>query len=94
MILVEQNPYKSITVRDQEGNLVTISEGDPIQFCLESGEVRTGKLVKLIGKGDKLKLQILPTLKECEEIWSVLQMADGSLKLHEENEDNDNDYEE
>ncbi len=82
MVTVEQNPYKSIVVESENGS-ITISEGDKIQFCLESGEIRKGILTKLMGKNEKLKIQILPTEKECEEIWSVLQMQDGSLKLLE-----------
>ena len=67
-----------------EGNSITISEGDKIRFCLESGEVKRGVITKLIGKDDELKIQILPEDKQCEEIWPVLVMADGSLKLDEE----------
>lgn len=80
MIDVVQNPYKSIVVESEEGS-VTISEGDKIQFALESGLEKKGRVTKLQGKDDKLKIQIIPQDKECEEIWPVVVMVDGSLKL-------------
>jgi hypothetical protein len=90
MIIVSVNPYKSVIVQgEDEDDLITVSEGDNIQFDLESGEVKKGTVMKLQGKGDKLKIQLLPENRECEEIWSVLQMVDGSLKLQDEAKNND-----
>lgn len=86
MITILENPYKSVVVESDEGS-ITISEGDKIRFCLESGEVKRGTVKKLIGKDDKLKIQILPEDKQCEEIWPVIVMADGSLKLDDGEED-------
>lgn len=83
MIAVDVNIYKSVVVLDEEETPVLISEGDKIEFTLESGEVKKGTLQKLQGKDEKLKLTILPEGKECQEIWSVLVMVDGSLKLQE-----------
>jgi len=34
-----------------------------------------------------LKIQILPVGSECEEIWSVLQIAEDSLVLDEDKEE-------
>jgi len=68
---------------------VVISENDKVRFITESGEVKIGNVVKLIGKGDKLKIQLMPSGKECEELWSVLQIADGSLRLYVEDEEED-----
>ena len=68
---------------------VVISENDKVRFITESGEVKIGNVVKLIGKGDKLKIQLMPEGKECEELWSVLQIADGSLRLYVEDEEED-----
>lgn len=87
MITVEVNPYKSIVVLNEDEEKITISEGNKIQFCLESGEVKRGVVTKFQGKNDKLKIQMLPLQKECEEIWSVLQMVDGSLKLQDEDDE-------
>ena len=84
MVVIEQNPYKSIIILNEEEEKITISEGDKIQFCLESGEVKRGVVTKFQGKNDKLKIQIVPSGKECEEIWSLLQMSDGSLRLQDE----------
>ncbi len=83
MITVVQNPYKSIVVETDEGS-ITISEGDKIKFALESGLEKRGRVTKLQGKDDKLKIQIISSEKECEEIWSAVVMADGSLKLDKE----------
>jgi hypothetical protein len=84
VVIVKENPYKSIIVEDEDGNNVTISEGDKIQFCLESGLIKKGVVTKFQGKDDKLKIQMMPLKNDCEEIWSVLVMAEGSLKLDNE----------
>ena len=81
MITVEKDPYKSIIVEDEDGELVTISEGDNVKFRTDSGELKQGKLIKFDGKKEKLKLQIMPVGSECEEIWSVMVMSEGSLVL-------------
>lgn len=81
LINVVENPYKSIVVIDQKGNNVTISEGNNVQFVTEQGEIKTGNVTKLIGKEEKLKVQILPQGKEYEEIWSITTMKDGTLIL-------------
>ena len=94
MVTIEQNPYKSIIILNEEEEKITIAEGDKIQFCLESGEIKRGVVTKLQGKNDKLKIQIVPSGKECEEIWSVLQMSDGSLKLQDEENKKDEEEEE
>ena len=87
MIEVKVNPYKSVVILDSEGEEITISEGDQIKFCLESGVVKKGRVTKLQGKDDKLKIQMIPQEKECEEIWPVIVMSDGSLGLDIENDD-------
>ena len=84
MINIISNPYKSIIITDQKGKNITISEGNDIQFVTEQGEIKTGNVTKLIGKDEKLKVQILPDGKEYEEIWSVTVMKDGTLVLVEE----------
>ena len=92
MVNVKVNPYKQMVVDSVNGD-VTLSEGDKVRFVTESGEVKIGNIVKLIGKGDKLKIQLMPEGKECEELWSILQIADGSLRLYDETEDNDDEEE-
>lgn len=67
--------------------MITVSEGDKIRFALESGLLKKGTVTKLQGKDDKLKIQIIPQDKECEEIWSVIAMVDGSLKLDNDQEE-------
>lgn len=85
MILVDTVPYKSIVVFGEDNKLITIKDKDNIQFDLESGEVKSGKVVKFLGtKADNLKIQMLPIEKECEEIWPLVVMVEGSLKLIEE----------
>lgn len=87
MIIIEKNPYKSIVIQNEEGENITICEGDQIQFCLDSGIVKKGRITKLQGKDDKLKIQMIPDEKECEEIWPVVVMSEGSLKLQENEEE-------
>ena len=88
MVEIKINPYKQMIVESTNGDVV-ISENDKVRFITESGEVKIGSVVKLIGKGDKLKIQLMPSGKECEELWSVLQIADGSLRLYVEDEEED-----
>ena len=88
MVEIKINPYKQMIVESTNGDVV-ISENDKVRFITESGEVKIGNVVKLIGKGDKLKIQLMPSGKECEELWSVLQIADGSLRLYVEDEEED-----
>jgi len=89
MVEIKVNPYKSVVVLDSEGEEITISEGDQVQFCLDSGLVKKGRITKLQGKGDKLKIQLLPSEKECEEIWPIVVISDGSLKLQDDSDEED-----
>ena len=82
MVEITVNPYKSIVIVDDEGELLTISEGDNIEFAIEStGEIKQGCVTKFMGKDEKLKIQIIPINQNYEEIWPVTAMVDGSLKL-------------
>ena len=88
MIEIDTNPYKSIVIVDDEGELLTVSEGDDIEFAIEStGEVKQGFVTKLNGKNEKLKIQMVPKDQNYEEIWSVMKMEEGSLKLVEDTEE-------
>jgi len=70
-----------------EGKKTTIHEGNAIQFVIESGEVITGVLEKIQGKGEKTKLQINPVESECQQIWSVGSIKEDTLKVIEIGED-------
>ncbi len=90
MISIIENPYKSIQVETDEGNIVTIKEGDSVEFVVEStAEVIKGIVTKFASKDEKLKVQIFSAEKVCEQIWPVVAMSEGSLKLVEDNEDNE-----
>ncbi|MCE5220220.1 MAG: hypothetical protein LLF98_02835 [Clostridium sp.] len=94
MLDVNLNPYKSIVIVDAEGELITVSEGDTIQFVIEStSEVKKGVVTKFMGKDEKLKIQVLPEKSECQEIWGIVSIAEGSLELLEMNEEPDDDEE-
>ena len=88
MIDINLNPYKSIIVVDDEGELLTISEGDKVEFTIEStGEVKQGFVTKFGGKNEKLKIQIVSKEDACEQIWPIVVMSEGSLKLVEDSEE-------
>jgi len=89
MVEIKVNPYKSVVVLDNDGEELTISEGNQVQFCLDSGLVKKGRITKLQGKGDKLKIQLLPNEKECEEIWPIVVISDGSLRLIDDSDDSE-----
>lgn len=84
MVIVATDAYKSLEVLDANGQPIRIDEGDLINFATETGESITGRITKISGKGDKTKLQIVPNGEQKEEIWSVIVMQDGSLKVVEE----------
>lgn len=88
MIVVEANPYKSIIVVDENGELITISENNDIQFELETSKVvKQGTITKFLGKNEKLRIQMISKENMCEEIWSINIMKEGTLKLVTEDND-------
>ena len=57
------------------------SEGSQIEFVTESGENVVGQVLKITGKGEKTKLQIMPIGADCEQIWKVVNIK--TLKVIE-----------
>lgn len=90
MINILSNPYKSIEIETECGNII-IKEGDSVEFIVEStGEVVKGIVTKFVSKDEKLKIQIFSAEKTCELIYPVILMSEGSLKLVEDiEEEND-----
>jgi translation initiation factor IF-1 len=80
MVNVVTDVFKSFEVEGKNGT-IRIDEGDKIKFCTEAGVDKRGVVTKIQGKGEKAKIQILPEGKECEEVWSVMVMAENSLAL-------------
>jgi len=64
-----------------DGNKTTINEGDEIEFIIDTGEKISGTLLKIGGKKEKTKFQIKPFMSECEQIWSITSIKEGTLKL-------------
>ena len=81
MINVVTDKFNSIIIEDADGNPVRIDEGDDIELIADSGVHKTGVLMKIVGSAKERKLQILPSQSECEEVWSLYNIADGSLKV-------------
>lgn len=91
---LDEKPWNVVEV-EFEGKTTTVNEGDQISFVVESGELIEGILNKLSGKGEKTKLQINPLGKEYEQIWSVVSIKEGTLKVIGKNvEDIDEDEDE
>ena len=84
MVFVERDVFKSVIVEDGNGGELRIDEGMRIKFCTEEGEVIKGDLVKISGKGDKTKLQIVPYDTQKQEIWEMSVMVEGSLTIDED----------
>lgn len=80
MINVVENPYRCMEVETNNG-VVTISEGTKIKFCTEAGVDIRGTLLKIKGKGEKIKLEILPVNSDHQETWESAVIAAGSLNL-------------
>jgi hypothetical protein len=64
-----------------DGKKGVVSEGDDISFVTENAELKKGQIVKISGKKEKTKIQILPEACEYEEIWSVTSIKDGTLQV-------------
>jgi hypothetical protein len=80
MIITVTNPFKSMEVETTEGAL-RIDEGMKIKFTAETGELISGTLTKISGKGEKTKLQIIPYGAQKEEIWALAVLQEGSLAI-------------
>jgi type II secretory pathway component PulC len=91
VINILANPYKSIVITDENEKAVIISEGDKIEFTIESsGEVIKDVVVtKFQGKEEKLKIQVFSAEMNCELIYPIVIMAEGSLKLVEYTKNDD-----
>jgi hypothetical protein len=80
---------------ETEDGVLTVNEGDKIEFVTETGEPKQGLLTKIKGKGEKTKLQFVREDSECEEIRSVLTIKEDTLKLvKKENEDTEEEEDE
>lgn len=89
MVIITQTPYKSIEVETNTGERQTISEGERIRFIVsDTGELRKGTIVGFKGsKPEKVEVEIIPESSKHKETWCVVEMEDGSLKLQEEDEE-------
>jgi len=88
-------PYKSIEVTTEEGDIQTISESNKITFITEANsEVKTGIVTGFKGtKPEKVKVEMIPVGEGHTEIWGIIDMVEGSLKLVEDNSEEDEDNE-
>jgi len=86
MINVLETPYKSIEVEIAENEVQILSEGSKITFVTEGdGEVKTGIITGFKGsKPEKVEIEIIPSGENHKEIWKVIDMIEGSLKLVED----------
>lgn len=92
MINVLETPYKSIEVEVEEHEIQIISEGNKITFTTENNaEVKEGMVTGFKGsKPEKIEIEIIPIGEAHKEIWKVTDMVEGSLKLvNEDDEDNE-----
>lgn len=86
MINVLVAPYKSIEVETEEDGNQILSEGQKITFVTEGdGIVKEGIITGFSGtKPAKVEIEMIPSGAEHKEIWKVIDMAEGSLKLVED----------
>lgn len=81
MVNVIESAYKVVVIERKNGNL-TISEGDHVRFAAaDGGEIVEGGLIKISGKKDKTKFQIIPTGAVKHEIWNLTDIAENSLEI-------------
>lgn len=86
MINVLETPYKSIEVETEENEVQIISEGNKITFVVEDdGVIKEGIITGFKGsKPEKVEVEIIPSGAGHKEIWKVIDMIEGSLKLVED----------
>jgi RNA 3'-terminal phosphate cyclase len=86
MINVLVAPYKSIEVETEEDGNQILSEGQKITFVTEGdGIVKKGIITGFKGsKPEKVEIEIIPSGENHKEIWKVIDMIEGSLKLIED----------
>lgn len=92
MVNVLETPYKSIEVETKENGIQILSEGNKITFITEgNAEVKQGVVTGFKGsKPEKVEVEIIPSGENHKEIWKVIDMVEGSLKLiNEDDEDNE-----
>lgn len=85
MINVLEVPYKSIEVETEEDGNQILSEGQKITFVTEGdGIVKEGIITGFSGtKPTKVEIEMIPSGEGHREIWKVIDMVEGSLKLVE-----------
>ena len=94
MVEIIKVPYESIEVKTSTDELQTISEGDRIRFITENGELKKGNITKLKGaKPEKVEIEFIPSDGKHKETWSVVEMQEGSLRLIEDDEGDNEDEE-
>lgn len=91
MINVLEVPYKSIEVETEEDGNQILSEGQKITFVTEGdGIVKEGIITGFSGtKPAKVEIEIIPSGAGHKEIWKVIDMVEGSLKLVEETDEDE-----
>ena len=89
MINVTKVPYTSIEVEIETGEIQVISENNKISFITESnGELKKGIVTNMKGaKSDKVKIEFIPENCEHRETWEIIKIQEGSLRLVEENDE-------
>lgn len=89
MVNIQQTPYKSIVVETTEGEVQTLSEGDKIRFITEdNAEIKKGTIVGFKGtKPAKVEVEMIPEGCKHHERWSVIEMQEGSLKLQNDDQE-------
>ncbi len=75
MVGVIINKFSSIIL---DGNL-RVNEGDSVKFVVDTGESVSGIVTKICGGKNDRKFQILPDGEQHEEVWALMQMAEGTL---------------
>lgn len=81
MVMVEKDKFASIIVMGNDGEEVRIQEEDKIVFTTESGVTKKAVLTKITGSKKERKLQIRPMFSEFEEVWSLFNIQEGTLRV-------------
>jgi hypothetical protein len=82
MVNVIESVYKVVVIEGKKGENLTVSEGDHLRFAAaDGGEIVEGGLIKISGKKDKTKFQIVPNGAVKNEIWSLIDIAEGTIEV-------------
>jgi len=81
--------WNVIECQSEDGEVIKVNEGQKITFTTTNGEIKEGLLTKISGGKKNIELEIIPEGVEYKEIWESNVIMDNSLKVINDEEEED-----